>query len=113
MVSMLFCQMAQAKSLREIDSGLRSCEGKLQHLGMAKAPSRSTLSYANAKRPAELFEKVFYNVLGTASSHAPGKQFKFKSKLLAINGDGSFYLLACHEAGERLAHLASQTRKTK
>ena len=28
-VSMLFCQMAQAKSLREIYGGLRSCEGKL------------------------------------------------------------------------------------
>jgi len=31
-VSMLFCQLAQAKSLREITQGLRSCEGKLQHL---------------------------------------------------------------------------------
>lgn len=85
MVSMMFCQMAQAKSLREIDSGLRSCEGKLQHLGMAKAPSRSTLSYANAKRPAELFEKVFYHALGTAGSHAPGKKFKFKSKLYSLD----------------------------
>ena len=85
MVSMLFCQMAQAKSLREIDSGLRSCEGKLRHLGMSKAPSRSTLSYANTKRPAELFEKVFYNALGTASSHAPGKPFKFKSKLYSLD----------------------------
>ena len=28
-------------------------------------------------------------------------------------GDGSFYLLAGHEAGSRLAHLASKTRKTK
>lgn len=85
MVSMLFCQMAQAKSLREIDAGLRSCEGKLQHLGMRKAPSRSTLSYANAKRPAELFEKVFYHALGTASSHAPGKKFRFKSKLYSLD----------------------------
>lgn len=56
-VSMLFCQLAQAKSLREIDTGLRSCEGKLQHLGMSGAPGRSTLSYANAHRPHELFER--------------------------------------------------------
>jgi hypothetical protein len=31
-VAMMFCQLAQAKSLREIHSGLRSCEGKLKHL---------------------------------------------------------------------------------
>ena len=37
-VSMLFCQIAQAKSLREIHGGLRSCEGKLVHLGMKQAP---------------------------------------------------------------------------
>ena len=30
-VSMLFCQMAQAKSLREITQGLQSCEGRLSH----------------------------------------------------------------------------------
>ena len=58
-VSMLFCQLAQAKSLREIDSGLRSCEGKLHHLGMKGAPGRSTLSYANAHRPHELFGTLF------------------------------------------------------
>ena len=51
-VAMLFCQLAQARSLREIDAGLSSCEGKLKHLGMAGAPGRSTLSYANSKRPA-------------------------------------------------------------
>ncbi|MEK7755393.1 MAG: DUF4372 domain-containing protein [Acidobacteriota bacterium] len=33
---MLFCQMAQAKSLREIVQGLQSCEGKLQHLGVSE-----------------------------------------------------------------------------
>ena len=32
-VSMLFCQLGKAHSLREITDGLRSCEGKLKHLG--------------------------------------------------------------------------------
>ena len=67
---MLFCQKAQAKSLREITAGLHSCEGKLKHLGMQSAPSRSTLSYANAHRPAELFEKLFYHTLSTVTPHA-------------------------------------------
>ena len=50
-VAMLFCQLAQARSLREISDGLKSCEGKLKHLGLEKEPKRSTLSYANAHRP--------------------------------------------------------------
>jgi hypothetical protein len=57
-VSMLFCQLGRAFSLREISGGLRSCEGKLKHLGIC-APSHSTLSYANEHRPWQLYQEVF------------------------------------------------------
>jgi len=33
-VAWLFCQLGRAHSLREITGGLRSCEGKLKHLGL-------------------------------------------------------------------------------
>ena len=36
LVGMLFCQMAQAQSLREICDGLRCCLGKLNHLGLKR-----------------------------------------------------------------------------
>jgi Domain of unknown function (DUF4372) len=49
-VAMMFCQLAQAKSIREIIDGLACCEGKLRHLGLQEGPKRSTLSYANARR---------------------------------------------------------------
>jgi hypothetical protein len=49
-VAMLFCQLGRAHSLREIEGGLKSCEGKLTHLGI-EAPVRSSLSYANRHRP--------------------------------------------------------------
>jgi hypothetical protein len=45
--------------LREICGGLASCEGKLAHLRIA-TPSRTTLAYANAHRPWQLDEQVFY-----------------------------------------------------
>ena len=60
-VAMLFCQLGRAHSLREIEGGLKSCEGKLAHLGI-EAPARSSLSYANSHRPWELFEKVFHEL---------------------------------------------------
>jgi hypothetical protein len=82
---MLFCQLAQCRSLREVSQGLRSCEGRLQHLGMKAAPKRSTLSYANAHRPWQLYEKVFYDLLAKVGKEAPGKPFRFKNKLLSLD----------------------------
>ncbi|MEW6675690.1 MAG: DUF4372 domain-containing protein [Nitrospirota bacterium] len=35
-VAMLFCQLGQAHSLREICNGLASCFGKLRHLGIKR-----------------------------------------------------------------------------
>ena len=61
--AMLFCQLAQAKSLREICGGLACCIGKLRHLGMTDAPNKSTLSYANAHRPWEMYQDLFYETL--------------------------------------------------
>jgi hypothetical protein len=43
---MLFCQLRQAHSLREICGGLAACEGKLLHPGLPEAPKRSTSAYA-------------------------------------------------------------------
>jgi hypothetical protein len=44
MVAMLYCHLAQARSLREICNGLAASEGKLKHLGVPTAPHRSTLA---------------------------------------------------------------------
>jgi hypothetical protein len=86
-VAMLFCQLGRAQSLREICGGLRSCEGKLSHLGVGAAPSRSTLAYANARRPAMLFEMVFYELLDRCRGIAErgGAKFRFKNKLVSLD----------------------------
>jgi len=83
-VAMLFCQLGRAQSLREICGGLASCEGRLTHLG-ARVPGRSTLAYANAHRPAALFEKVFYQLLGRCQSESWPRRFRFKNKLISMD----------------------------
>jgi len=83
-VAMLFCQLGRAQSLREICDGLASTEGKLSHLGIV-APSRSTLSYANAHRPWQLFESIFYTLLERCREIAPKHRFRFKNKLLSLD----------------------------
>jgi Domain of unknown function (DUF4372)/Transposase DDE domain len=84
-VSMLFCQLGRAHSLREITGGLKSCEGKLKHLGIT-APSHSTLAYANEHRPWELYQGIFLELLGHCQSQVTGKKkFRFKNKLVSID----------------------------
>lgn len=85
-VSMLFCQFAQASSLREITMGLQSCEGKLSHLGMS-APKRSTLSYANQNRSWEFYQALFESLLGLVRGEAGfrNQKFNFKHKLFSID----------------------------
>ena len=84
-VAMLFCQLGRAHSLREISGGLRSCEGKLKHLGIT-APSHSTLGYANEHRPWELYEQVFVRLFERCRVQIVGKKpFRFKNKLISMD----------------------------
>src|SRR4029453_5624010 len=86
-VAMLFCQLGRAHSLREIEGGLKSCEGKLAHLGI-EAPARSSLSYANARRPWQLFEGVFHGLYEKVAATVTGGKrckFRFKNKLGSID----------------------------
>ena len=73
-VAMLFCQLAQAKSLREISDGLAITCGKFSHLGLRTAPAKSTLSYANAHRPWELYQDVFFHLRDFCRSESPGQK---------------------------------------
>jgi len=85
-VSMLFCQFGHAFSLREIAGGLRSCEGKLKHLGIS-APAKSSLAYANEHRPWELYQEVFQKLFDRCQSQTNlGKRkFRFKNKLVSLD----------------------------
>jgi hypothetical protein len=89
LVAMLFCHLARAGSLREICHGLTGALGKLVHLGVQRGPNKSTLSYANAHRPAALFEDLFWRMLDRFRRHgglgARKRQFRFKNKLLSLD----------------------------
>jgi len=89
LVSMLFCHMAHADSLREICGGLACCLGKLRHLGITKAPNKSTLSYANKNRPAALYEELFWIMMARFRLNGRlgnrKQKFRFKNKLLSLD----------------------------
>ena len=90
-MAMLFCQLGRAHSLREICGGLACCEGQLKHLGVPVAPKKSTLAYANAHRPWQLYQAVFEQTLSkcrelVASQGGRKKKFRFKNKLMSLDG---------------------------
>jgi Transposase DDE domain/Domain of unknown function (DUF4372) len=63
LVSLLYGVLSYCNGLRELCEGLLACEGKLLHLGLDKAPARSTLSDANNKRSYLVFETIYYGLL--------------------------------------------------
>lgn len=84
-VAMIFCQLGRAQSLREIEQGLASSEGRLQQLGVDAGAKRTTLAYANAHRPWQLYQDVFQSLYARCHAIAPGHKFRFRSPLLSLD----------------------------
>ncbi|HVB02835.1 MAG TPA: IS4 family transposase [Chitinophagaceae bacterium] len=63
LVGLLYGVFSYCNGLRELCEGMLACEGKLSHLGLDKAPARSTLSDANNKRSYLVFETIYYGLL--------------------------------------------------
>ena len=89
-VAMLFCQVAQLKSLREVCMGLASCEAPLKHLGISETPKKSTLAYANQNRPWELYQTIFGQLLDKCQAEVAArsgrKKFRFKNRRMSLDG---------------------------
>lgn len=87
LVSMLFCQFSKSQSVRDISNGLRSATGNLNHLGIGRSPSKSTVSYQNKNRDWTLIRDYYYELLGHLSHMAGFKQvrFKIKSKIFLLD----------------------------
>lgn len=87
LVTMLFCQFSKPGSLRDITNGLRSTSGNLNHLGLYKAPSKSSLGYQNEHRDWRLFKDYYFKLLDQLSNIAQFKQvrFRIKSKIYLLD----------------------------
>lgn len=86
-VALLFCHLGGARSLREIIGGLAASEGKLRHLGVDRAPSRSTLAYANEHRSWLIYREVFQQLLSVCQADANNqkRKFRFKHPLMSLD----------------------------
>ncbi len=76
LVSLLYGVFSYCNGLRELCEGMLACEGKLTHLGLDKAPARSTLSDANTKRSYLFFETVYFELLAQYHSFISDSRLK-------------------------------------
>lgn len=87
---MLYAVIMRFDSLREITSATMMEWRKLAHLGIKDLPRRSTLSDANARRPHEIFGKIYQGLYlaykdKLSSDSSSGKVPKWMKKLLIID----------------------------
>jgi hypothetical protein len=80
---MLFYKFAKSQSVRDI----RSATGNLNHLGIKKAPSKSTVSYQNKHWNLELFRDYYFELQNSLGQQPGFKQTKFriKSKIFLLD----------------------------
>jgi hypothetical protein len=83
-ITILFSQVKQKDSIRDIVTGLEANESRWYHLGLTGV-HRSTFSDANNKRSFQIFEDLFYHLLSRCKDLTPKHRFKFKNALYSID----------------------------
>lgn len=83
-ITLLYSQITQKDSLRDISTGLSAQSSRWYHLGFSGAP-KSTLSDANTKRDYRIFEDTFYHLLARCKDLTPKHKFRFKNPLYTID----------------------------
>ena len=76
LVTMLFSCYGNCTSLREVVTGMRALEGRLQSGNINYFPARSTFSEANARRDCKVFERIYFGIKGYWDKVLPDSQIQ-------------------------------------
>lgn len=82
LITMLYAIWSNCSSIREVTTGLLACSRRINHLGMNYFPRRSTLSDANCKRNAQVFEAIYKMIYDRLAKRLPdSRSEKWATKL--------------------------------
>ena len=84
LITMLYCTYNKCTSSREVITGMKACQHKLSHLGMIKAPGKSTLCDANMNRSHEVFKAIYELLYRQHKQLLPDSRLKIRDKKLFI-----------------------------
>ena len=74
LITMLFAQFSKPNSLRDVTNGLKSASGNLNHMGLQKSPSKSSLAYQNQNRDWKLMRDYYFRMLQKLSGLSQFRQ---------------------------------------
>lgn len=82
---MIFGQLSNRDSLRELIISLDAHSQKSYHLGLGKSVTRSNLAKANESRDYRIFEELAYYLISTARKKLSNDDFEVKGKVYAFD----------------------------
>ena len=84
LVTILYSIFNNCNSLREVTTGMLASEQRLAHLGVRYHPRRSTISDANTRRQAEVFENIYFSIFKKYAHFLSDSRTKSKVSKLYI-----------------------------
>jgi hypothetical protein len=85
LLCMLFGQLTNRDSLRDLIVALDAHSSKAYHLGFGKSISRSNLAKANETRNSKIFEEFAYHLISIARRSRANDDFEIKGKIYAFD----------------------------
>lgn len=85
MLCMIFGQLTNRDSLRDLIIAIDAHSRKTYHLGFGKNVTRSNLSKANESRNCKIFEEFAYHLIETARKKRANDNFEIKGKVYAFD----------------------------
>ena len=85
LLTMMFGQLSNRESLRNLIVALEAHAGKVYHLGIGKSVSRSNLSKANEQRDYRIFEEFAFFMIAEARRRRIQKIFEFAGHVYAFD----------------------------
>lgn len=85
MLCMIFGQLTNRDSLRDLIVTITAHNKKVYHLGLGKNVTRSNLSKANESRNSKIFEEFAYYLIDIARNKLKNEDFEIKGKVYAFD----------------------------
>ena len=94
---LMFGQLCQRKSLRDLSMAIGAHKNKLFHLGFGKSVTLSNLSKANNSRDYRIFEDFAYHMVAKAQKKLNTEVFKLGGKVYAFDSTTIDLCLSVYE----------------
>jgi len=85
LLCMVFGQLTNRESMRDLIVALDAHSGKSYHLGLGKSVTRSNFAKANEVRNARIFEDFAYHLISVARALRSSDDFKIKGNIYAFD----------------------------